>query len=108
MPVAIARLDKNYPVRPGSGDFEIPIELTFSGSYATGGDDADFRPLTRQAGGRGEVLLVMLPDKNGHNLEYDYTNRKIMVFTTAATQHAASAYAAGITTGTVRGILRGR
>lgn len=108
MPIAIARLDKNYPVRPGSGDFEIPVELTLSGSYATGGDDADFRPLTRQAGGRGEVLLVVLPTKAGYDLEYDYTNRKILVFSTATTQHAAAAYNAALTTGTVRGILRGR
>ena len=99
------------------GDLQvIPIRITLSGSYATGGDTLDFRPLLQNLG-KGAVLVVILPDTiKGYELDYDYANRKLIVRqgdnTNAAAAPAielpAAAYPGALTGAELRGILIGR
>lgn len=70
--------------------------LTFSGSYATGGDSLDVQKLVKESGGFGQVLAV-LGGIRGHQGEYDNTNKKLKLYASANTEHAAAAYNAALT-----------
>jgi hypothetical protein len=86
--------------------------IALSGNYATGGDPLDFGPIF-QTIGVGTIDYVDIEDKAGYAVDYDYTNKKVMVRQDAgagnpSAELAAAAYPAALTTGTLRCLVRGR
>lgn len=84
--------------------------LTFSGSYATGGDTAatgapTLEELLKRIG-RGRVMFVDL--SRGLEGEWDATAKKLKLYTTGATEMGAGAYAAGYTASPVPCLVLGR
>lgn len=69
--------------------------LTFSGSYATGGEAWD--PLPLFGGLASAVLAVTLLGEPGYGFEYDKVNKKLKLFSSANTELAAGAYNAAVT-----------
>lgn len=68
-------------------------ELTFSGSYATGGEvitAPNFETLLKQIG-NGTVHQVIFDNNSvGYLLDYDYTTKKVLVFQGDNTNAAAA------------------
>jgi hypothetical protein len=86
--------------------------LTFSGSYATGGEVPSvstggngLKQMFRQIG-MGEVLMVS--DVRGNSAEYDNLNDKLKLFGAANTEVAAAAYNAALTASPVTVEVVGR
>lgn len=83
------------PIANAGGTWFLFGTLTFSGSYATGGDTLD---LTKYLPAMGTIRqLVVLSTARGNSLEYDVTNKKLKVFASANTEAAAAAYNAALT-----------
>ena len=82
--------------RHAIGDMWVLIgTLTFSGSYATGGDTVD---LTRYLlGTSGAKFILPLSDLRGNGMEYDLVNKKLKLYSAANTEVAAAAYNAALT-----------
>jgi len=72
--------------------------LTFSGSYATGGEipTGIIKPGTTKG-----PLLVAFYGKGDHNFKYDATTGKVLAYAPGGAQLAAAAYPAGVTTDVV-------
>jgi hypothetical protein len=79
------------------GDMVVLVgTVTFSGSYATGGDALDLTQYYKgQAAGRS--IIPISPDVRGNGIEYDLTNKKLKLFSSANTELAAGAYNAALT-----------
>lgn len=73
------------------------LNLTFSGSYSTGGDSIDFSTYAKEAGGRGSNAVVLNSGIRGYTAEYDNTNKKLKLFSSVNTELAAGAYNAALT-----------
>jgi hypothetical protein len=80
--------------------------FTFSGSYATGGEALDLSKTFKRIG-LGLVLGIPTPLR-GHHAEYDSTNNKVKLYSSANTEHAAAAYNAALTGSPVPVIIIGR
>jgi hypothetical protein len=80
--------------------------LTFSGSYATGGETLRLDKLFGKIG-RGQVLGI-LTDLRGHTPEYDPATNKVKLYSAASTELAAAAYNATLTASPVPVIIIGR
>ena len=95
MAVAFA-LDKSgqaaNPVALSGGHWLLPGTVTFSGTYATGGDALDLKPYF--PAGRTIRSAVSLGDPRGINLEYDLANAKLKAYTDGV-ELTAGAYPAG-------------
>lgn len=94
--------------------FRVFGSITFSGSYATGGDTFDLTAITKPLGTSGIPggysgatipLVIYIQGINGYSYSYvkgtTRANGKIKVSTTANTELAAGAYPAGVTGDTV-------
>ncbi len=109
MAVAIATTFK--PVIQKLGTLTLVLfQVTPSGSYATGGDTLDLKPLYRY-GGSNKLLFATFFSKAGYVYQYDVANTKLMTriaTTTGANiglaEHSAAAYAAGVTGDTIYGM----
>lgn len=73
------------------------VSLTFSGSYATGGDALDFGPLLQGPAAGTTVIMVDVTGGAGTTFEYDRTNKKLKGFSAANTELTAAAYNAALT-----------
>jgi len=73
---------------------EALISIVASGSYTTGGDIVDFAPLIGYT--NKQPNWVEIHGIAGYVYNYDLVNKKVLVFTTAATQIAAATYPAGV------------
>lgn len=71
------------------------LQLTFSGSYVTGGDAFDPTPFFPQ--GIGKIVCVDMNGIAGYGYEYDPVNKKLKLFSAANTELAAGAYNAALT-----------
>jgi hypothetical protein len=80
--------------------------FTFSGSYSTGGEATDLSRVFKRIG-LGMVLGIPSPIR-GHHAEYDATNNKIKLYSSANTEHAAAAYNAALTASPVPVFIVGR
>lgn len=80
--------------------------LTFSGSYATGGDALDLSRYFKRIG-LGMVLCIV-GDIRGNGIEYDATNAKIKLYASANTEVAAAAYNAALTASPIPIMIFGR
>lgn len=112
MAMAIARLNR---FTDGRATITGIFSLTFSGSYTTGGEACDLRPLIGWVTGRDPYEVSFDQDASGGwKLTYNHALRTIQVWIeqTIATntplgEHTAAAYAAGLTGDTgVRMIAR--
>jgi len=72
--------------------------MVLSGSYATGGETPDYTQV--QATGTADWIDVA--SLAGYAWVYTFTDAKIRLNDSAGTEHAAGAYAGGITGDTVR------
>lgn len=83
--------------------------LTFSGSYATGGDACDIAALFPEAQGLQPVAVIPVPNPvAGWCLTWDKANKKMLVYVntaggadTALGQHTAAALNASLTGATI-------
>lgn len=92
-----------------AGDLIFALrEITFSGTYPTGGETLDFTSTIKRGSGIGKTIMVIPEGKAGYEFEWDRANSKLKVNTTAATELAAAAYPAGLTAGTLRVLVIGR
>lgn len=88
------------PTTPTSGPHSIGDlwaffgTLTFSGSYATGGDTLT---LPAFSPGIGNIVLVMVDDSAGYSITYQTGSGRVQVYSAAGTELAAGAYPAAIT-----------
>jgi hypothetical protein len=80
--------------------------LTFSGSYATGGDPLDLGILFSKIG-LGAVYLVEGAFR-GYEPEYDPTNKKLLLYSSANTELAAAAYSGALAATPVPVVIVGR
>lgn len=83
------------PVALAGGYWLVAGTLTFSGSYAAGGDTFDFTKLFPAMGVIRKVWF--LTQVRGFTAEYDVTNKKIKLWVATATtpttaEHGAAAY----------------
>lgn len=78
--------------------------LTFSGSYATGGDSLDLGALFKRSG-LGKIFGVT--GFRGYSAEYDPTAKKLKLYSAANTEHAAAAYNAALTGSAVPVVIFG-
>ena len=96
MALVFASTSKDRPVHNVGDCWLITGTLTFSGSYATGGDALDltnFIPL-----GKGyKPTIICLGEFRGNDPEYDSVNQKLKLFSAANTEVAAAAYNAALT-----------
>lgn len=89
----------------------VPGTLAASDSYATGGDAVDFRQLGSIYRAKDPYLVIAM-GKAGFVYQYDYANRKMLVFCNTAGganaalgEHTAAAYAAGVSGDTIKCLL---
>lgn len=61
------------------------FDVAFDSSYPTGGESLSLGTL-----GLSEVDIVLISQKSGYVLEYDYTNNKVLAYRSAAFTHAHS------------------
>jgi hypothetical protein len=72
--------------------------LTFSGSYATGGDTLAAGTIGKRIPSIGTVReLIPLGTARGNTMEYDLTNGKLKFYSAANTEMTAAAYNAALT-----------
>lgn len=88
--------------------------LTFSSTYATGGDAFDFQSGPTVSVGTAvktskQPSIVLIEGKAGFVFQYDYAAKKILAYSNTAGganaalgEHTAAAYAAGITGDSVK------
>lgn len=98
------------------GDLQVLVgTLTFSGSYAVGGEvpsvasppgGTGLKQLFRQFG-VGEVIQIVASVR-GNDAEYDNANDKVKIYTAANTEHTAVAYNAALTGSPVPCTVYGR
>jgi hypothetical protein len=74
------------------------VTLTFSGSYATGGEAVDFTTTLGYTNRKPDMMICF--GLNGYEYQYDRTNNKIVISTTAAAELGAGAYPAGVSSDT--------
>lgn len=86
--------------------FVLVGTLTFSGSYATGGDSLDLGYYFRKVGAGRSIIITTTC--RGNEAEYDETNKKIKLWGAANTEVAAAAYNAALTASPVPCIIIGR
>jgi hypothetical protein len=80
--------------------------LTFTGSYATGGDALDLSLYFKRIGvGKG---IRFVSDIRGNDPEYDEANKKLKLYASANTEVAAAAYNAAILASPVPVLVVGR
>jgi hypothetical protein len=83
------------PIALAGGVWLLFGTLTFSGSYATGGDSLD---LARYLPAMGTVRQVVgVSTLRGNTPEFDAVNKKLKLYSTANTEVAAAAYNAALT-----------
>ena len=87
--------DSATVVALASGRWLVTGTLTFSGSYATGGDTLDLGKLIAQVSRARHVIVF--GDIRGNGGEYDVTNKKLKLWASANTEVAAAAYNAALT-----------
>jgi hypothetical protein len=78
-----------------SGFYLLAGTLTFSGSYATGGDALDLGLKNPQVG--RARMAVVVGQLRGNIAEYDPTNKKLKLYSSANTELTAAAYNAALT-----------
>lgn len=87
------------PIANAGGTWFLYGTLTFSGSYATGGDTLDFKPFLPQMSTVRQV--VALGTVQGITPVPDLTNKKLKMMVAAVanapTEHSAAAYNAALT-----------
>ncbi|WP_027085406.1 hypothetical protein [Cohnella panacarvi] len=67
------------------GDKKISVaDVTFDSSYATGGEELDLKLL-----GLNSVLFLQSQPKDGYQVEWDGTNKKLLVRATGSANKAA-------------------
>jgi hypothetical protein len=89
------------------GDMFVLVgTLTFSGSYATGGDALDLSQYFRRVGAGRSIIVTTTA--RGNEVEYDEVNKKIKLWGAANTEVAAAAYNAALTATPVPCIIIGR
>jgi hypothetical protein len=79
--------------------FLVPGTITFSGSYATGGDSftAGSSPSDRAKQIGAGTILAVWGSIRGHSAEWDGAASKLKLYSSANTEHAAAAYNAAVT-----------
>lgn len=87
------------PIALAGGWWMLTGTLTFSGSYATGGDALD---LTKYSPGGGTIRRVIpVGHIRGLTPEYDLTNKKLKIWNPGAApavaEHTAAAYDSDVT-----------
>lgn len=92
--------DSALAVALASGWWLVGGTLTFSGSYAAGGDTINLGKLLASGGSLRRV--IPLNDVRGLSVEYIKSTQKLMIFQVVAgqvaqTEHTAAAYAAFLT-----------
>ena len=116
MPMTFTPAADHGKSRRSIGDIQLIVgTITFSGSYATGGEVPTVANPPGGTGikgvfgrlGVGEVLAV-LGDARGNSFEYDNTNDKMKMFSAANTELAAAAYNAALTASPVPVAIIGR
>lgn len=93
-------------VSADSSYYEIFVDIAMSGNYVTNGDTLDLTGIAKRGGGRGSIIMVLFEPLAGYEFTYDKTAKKMLVYSTAATQLAAAAYPAGLTGVSVRAIIK--
>lgn len=83
------------PIANAGGTWFLFGTLTFSGSYATGGDALDLGRYLPQLSTLRQA--VPLSTVRGNTLEFDATNKKLKAYSAANTELAAAAYNAALT-----------
>jgi hypothetical protein len=83
------------PIANAGGTWFLFGTLTFSGSYATGGDALNLKQFLPQMSTMRQA--IPLGNARGNGLEYDPVNAKLKVFASANTEAAAAAYNAALT-----------
>jgi hypothetical protein len=78
----------------------VPLSITFDSSYPTGGEDFSFD-------GINEIMIFLLEGVAGYVFAYDYTNDKILAYTTAGTEVVNGTDLAAALGGPVQGLLLG-
>jgi hypothetical protein len=103
MALAATRLSRVKTGTTIRGSFSIVA----SGNYATNGDALDFAPLIGFT--NRQPKSVRIAGKSGFEYEYDYVNKKMLVFCNTAGganaplgEHTAAAYVAGVTGDTIQ------
>jgi hypothetical protein len=97
MALAITNPDPHAIQPHAIGDlFLALVTITFSGSYATGGDALDLGALFAPLNPTFSVIVV-LGDVRGNDTEYDQVNKKLKLYSSANTELAAAAYNAALT-----------
>ncbi len=83
------------------------FSIVASGNYATGGDALDFGPLIGFT--NRQPKTVRIAGKAGFEYDYDYVNKKMLVYCNTAGganaalgEHTAVAYVAGVTGDTIQ------
>jgi hypothetical protein len=80
--------------------------ITFTGSYATGGDTLDLTALFKRTGdGKGIRVVTTL---RGNEPEYDPVAKKLKLYGSANTEVAAAAYNAALTASPVPVVVIGK
>lgn len=80
------------------GDMWLALfTLTFSGSYATGGDTLNFLTIWPGGATPSKIIVVDIVGGAGNQFEYDLVNAKVKGFSAANTELTAAAYNAAIT-----------
>lgn len=92
--------DSATNVALAGGWYLVAGTLTFSGSYATGGETLNIVKLIAQASRARQVIVH--GNFRGNDAEYDLTNSKLKLFSAANTELAAAAYNAAITASPIR------
>jgi hypothetical protein len=97
------------PVYHSIGDrWELIGTLTFSSTYAAGGDTLDLSTILSGVG-VGVIDKVSIDLVNGYHLGYNYTTKKITVWDPSTNAELANgAYPAAITGATPRVLVVGR
>lgn len=108
MALAFARQSGNQqaasPVALAAGWWMIPLTLTFSGSYSTGGEAFDLSSLF--PAGKTIRRAIIAGTVRGLGAEVDNVNKKLKLFevdvaSNAVAEHSAAAYDADVTGATV-------
>jgi hypothetical protein len=112
MPATVTPNNVDRQLEAMGDGYAFKGNIALSGSYSTGGDTLDFGPIF-QTIGVGTIDYVDIEDKAGFAVDYDYTNKKVVVRQDAAAGNPsaelpAAAYPAALTTGTLRCLVRGR
>jgi uncharacterized membrane protein len=107
--VFATRSDAQGDIESFGSMYALVGTLTFSGSYATGGDTfptgKDPETLFKKIG-LGKVAFVLMT--RGYQSEWDATAKKLKLYSAANTELTAAAYNAALTASPVPVIILGR